>query len=51
MARTVNPNTIHQREIGGTRVLWDALVRGDIDIYPEYTGTIKQEILSGEKIH
>ncbi len=51
MARTVNPNTIHRREIGGTRVLWDALVRGDIDIYPEYTGTIKQEILSGENIN
>ncbi len=50
MARTVNPKTIHKREIGGTRVLWDALLRGDIDIYPEYTGTIKQEILSGEGI-
>ncbi len=50
MARTVNPETIHRREIGGTRVLWNALVRGDIDIYPEYTGTIKQEILSGEPI-
>ncbi len=48
MARTVNPNSVHKREIGGTRVLWEALLRGDIDIYPEYTGTIKQEILSGE---
>ncbi len=51
MARTVNPQTIHRKEIGGTRVLWDALVRGDIDIYPEYTGTIKLEILSGENIN
>ena len=41
---------IHKRELGGTRVLWDALVRGDIDIYPEYTGTIKQEILSSEDV-
>lgn len=50
MARPVNANTIHKREIGGTRVLWEALLRGDIDIYPEYTGTIKQEILSGEDV-
>ncbi len=51
LARTVNPNVIHKREIGGTRVLWDALLKGDIDIYPEYTGTIKHEILSGENIN
>ncbi len=51
MARTVNPHTIHKREIGGTRVLWDALLSGDIDIYPEYTGTIKQEILSDKEIN
>ncbi|MCY3763567.1 MAG: amino acid ABC transporter permease, partial [Gemmatimonadetes bacterium] len=37
----------HQRELGGTRVLWEALLRGDLDAYPEYTGTISQEILSG----
>jgi osmoprotectant transport system permease protein len=38
----------HRSEIGGTRILWEALVSGDIDAYPEYTGTIVQEILSGE---
>lgn len=32
-------------ELGGTRVLFNALKRGEIDIYPEYTGTIKEEIL------
>jgi osmoprotectant transport system permease protein len=31
--------------IGGTPVVWQALLRGDIDIYPEYTGTIAQQIL------
>lgn len=36
----------HQRELGGTRVLWSALERGDIDCYPEYTGTLKAEIFS-----
>ncbi len=36
----------HRRELGGTRVLFNALVSGDIDVYPEYTGTIIQEILA-----
>jgi osmoprotectant transport system permease protein len=40
----------HLKEIGGTRVLWNALKKGDIDIYPEYTGTIVQEILSDKSI-
>jgi osmoprotectant transport system permease protein len=40
----------HIRELGGTRVLWNALLRGEIDIYPEYTGTLIQEILANEKI-
>lgn len=35
----------HRRELGGTRVLWNALLAGEIDAYPEYTGTIREEIL------
>jgi osmoprotectant transport system permease protein len=35
----------HRRELGGTRVLWNALRRGDLDLYPEYTGTIRAELL------
>ena len=35
----------HEREIGGSRFLWSALLHGEIDLYPEYTGTISQEIL------
>jgi len=35
----------HEAQLGGTRVLWDALVAGRIDAYPEYTGTLCQEIL------
>ncbi len=38
----------HRRALGGTRVLWEALVRGDLDAYPDYTGTIAKEILGGE---
>lgn len=39
-----------KKELGGTRILWDALLHGDIDIYPEYTGTLIQELLANEKI-
>ena len=37
----------HYRELGGTRLVFQALVSGDIDAYPEYTGTISEEILAG----
>ena len=37
-------------ELGGTRILFEALRRGEIDIYPEYTGTITQEILAGQQL-
>ncbi|MCH7798576.1 MAG: ABC transporter permease subunit [Planctomycetes bacterium] len=40
----------HRREIGGTRILFSALELGEIDVYPEYTGTIAREILSGENL-
>jgi osmoprotectant transport system permease protein len=36
----------HRRELGGTRILWEALLRGDVDVYAEYTGTLRQEILT-----
>ena len=45
--RAGGADAVHRRELGGTRVLWQALVRGDIDAYVEYTGTIAQEILAG----
>ena len=31
--------------MGGTIILWQALRSGQIDLYPEYTGTIGEEIL------
>lgn len=37
--------TEHRQGMGGTIILWEALQRGQIDAYPEYTGTIAQEIL------
>lgn len=35
----------HRAQLGGTRILWRALVEGDIDAYPEYTGTLASELL------
>lgn len=36
----------HRRALGGSRILWNALARGDIDIYPEYSGTLRFELLA-----
>src|SRR4030095_13328998 len=35
----------HQRGIGNTAILLNALESRSIDVYPEYTGTIAREIL------
>jgi osmoprotectant transport system permease protein len=35
-------------DLGGTPALWLALTQGDIDAYPEYTGTITRQILRAE---
>ena len=40
-------DTIYLNQLGGTRILWEALLAGRIDAYPEYTGTISQELLPG----
>jgi osmoprotectant transport system permease protein len=39
----------HRQGMGGTIILWQALQGGQIDAYPEYTGTIEQEILRNNK--
>ncbi len=45
LIQSTGASTRHRRELGGTRILWSALLSGDIDIYPDYTGTIRREIL------
>jgi osmoprotectant transport system permease protein len=40
----------HRKELGGTRILWSALLRGDIDCYPEYTGTLRAEIFANQAL-
>jgi len=39
----------HRQGMGGTIILWQALRGGQIDAYPEYTGTITQEILKSDR--
>lgn len=46
MLRHAEVGATHDSELGGTRTLWSALLAGDIDVYPEYTGTLVQEILA-----
>ncbi len=50
LAQSDGAKVKYLRQLGGTRVLWDALLKGEIDIYPEYTGTITQEIFAGKNI-
>ena len=50
LARAAGTGVTHRQELGGTRLLWDALCAGAIDLYPEYTGTLIHEILAGERI-
>ena len=50
--RTLNDAGIaseHRQGMGGTIILWQALHGGQIDLYPEYTGTIAEEILKDRK--
>lgn len=36
--------------LGGTLVCFEALRNGEIDVYPEYTGTITREIMKGRDV-
>src|SRR6266480_1025349 len=50
--RTLNDAGIpaeHRQGMGGTIILWQALRGRQIDAYPEYTGTIAQEILKTDR--
>src|SRR5579863_4257610 len=48
--RDAGSPALHRRELGGTQVLFHALESDELDVYPEYTGTIAGEILSGKGI-
>ena len=43
--RSTGTRAEHRAQLGGTQVLWHALLAGEIDLYPEYTGTIREDIV------
>jgi osmoprotectant transport system permease protein len=45
LARDAGVPVEHRRALGGTRLVWNALLAGEVDVYPEYTGTLAEEIL------
>ncbi len=47
LAGTTGARVEHRPALGGTQVLWKALLHADLDVYTEYTGTISGEILAG----
>ncbi len=52
--RTLNDAGIpaeHRQGMGGTVIVWQALRGAQIDAYPEYTGTIAEEILKDQQLH
>ena len=40
----------HLRQLGGSRIVFEALKQRDIQAYVEYTGTIDRELLAGERV-
>ena len=50
LLRAKGLDATHERELGGTMVLWNALLAGEIDAYVEYSGTLTQEVLAGDRI-
>ena len=50
LAQSAGIEASHQQQLGGTRVLWNALLSGEIDAYPEYTGTLMKETLVKENL-
>ncbi|MEM4407688.1 MAG: glycine betaine ABC transporter substrate-binding protein, partial [Candidatus Caldarchaeum sp.] len=50
LARSMGYNVSHKAQLGGTGVVWSALLNGEIDLYAEYSGTLTREILAKENI-
>lgn len=40
---------LHRHNLGGTEIVFQALRSGEIDVYPEYTGTIQEVILRSKE--
>ncbi len=49
MAASAGETAEHRPALGGTRLVFNALVSREIDVYAEYTGTLSHEILAQRK--
>jgi osmoprotectant transport system permease protein len=47
LARGAGTAVVHRSALGGSRLVFEALTKGEIDVYPEYTGTLLQELTPG----
>ena len=45
LAASADGEAEHRQALGGTRLVFNALVSSEIDVYAEYTGTLTHEIL------
>jgi osmoprotectant transport system permease protein len=50
LIRRTGADVQFRKQLGGTRVVFEALAAGEIGVYPEYTGTISEEILAGSGV-
>lgn len=50
LLRAAGFRSTHRSQLGGSRFLFEALQSGDVDVYPEYTGTLVQELLAGTAV-
>jgi osmoprotectant transport system permease protein len=48
-ARAGEASAVHRPGLGNTGIVYAALRNGEIDLYPEYTGTIEREILKSAR--
>jgi osmoprotectant transport system permease protein len=50
LVRDAGAPATHRRELGGTLVLWEALDADQIDVYPEFSGTLVHDIFKDPTI-
>jgi osmoprotectant transport system permease protein len=50
LARHTGATAKHRAELGGTRIVYNALLKGELDFYFDYTGTLTKEIFAGQPI-
>lgn len=49
LAETVGAEAEHKEQLGATQILWQAIQRGDLDAYIDYTGTLMRETFAQEE--